>query len=202
MPRPAPARRGTVVRAGGGPARFAAGGRTLRHWSPRPWRSDVRRLTAAVLAASAAVLLAGCSGDGSIDWNQLGGRVQQGVDSARGAVDQAQAKADELGAAGAEAKSAIEQATAAIDQARTVAQQGKDAGEEAVTKARSALDSAKQAVDSAAEKAPDQLAGVLRSLSDQLDKLAGDLEDGLLTGPSSAPREPGRTPARAGTVCA
>ncbi len=95
-----------------------------------------RRLTAAVLAASAAVLLAGCSGDGSIDWNQLTSQVQQGVDSARGAVDQAQAKADELGAAGAEAKNAIEQATVAIDQARTVAQQGKDAGQEAVTKAR------------------------------------------------------------------
>jgi methyl-accepting chemotaxis protein len=134
-----------------------------------------RRLTAVVLAASAAVLLAGCSGDGSIDWNQLGSRVQQGAESARGAVEQAQAKADELGEAGAEAKSAIDQATAAIDQARTVAQQGKDAGEEAVAKARTALDGAKQAVDSAAEKSPDQLAGVLRSLSDQLDQLANDL---------------------------
>jgi hypothetical protein len=153
---------------------------TVRDWDPRT--QEVRRMLrrTAVLAGAAllAGLLAGCADNGSIDLNSIGAQLQQGVDAARGAVDTAKAKAEEAGAAGTDAAAAIEQATTAINQARGVATQGQEAGTEAMDAARASLVSAKQAVDAAAEKAPEQLATVLRSLSDQLDKLAADLDKG------------------------
>ncbi len=140
-------------------------------------RNFTSAASAAILATSVAGLLGGCADTGSIDWDNIGSQVQEGVDSARGAVADAQAQADALGAAGQQAKDAIGQASTAIDQARSVAEQGQDASAEAIDQAKSAVAEATSAVDSAAKNAPSQLAGPLRSLSDQLSGLADQLDE-------------------------